>query len=181
MDIHFRLRRRLFSAIALALAPAAASAQSVPPHLDILSATVREVPPLNPASVGPRVVIVAVTVAGAPPCSPSSPFGSYGVFVDADLDPATGLADPIFAPLGVDARLTAACDPASGLFTSPAGPVTLTAGPGGSTVVSIRSTASKVPSIDFRWIAFARDDDDLTRLPASPEAGRWAIIERMIP
>jgi len=180
-------RRRTLRAILCAVAagvgwsPGGALAQAVPPHLDILSAVIREVPPLDPRAVGARTVVVELTLAGAPTCTPADPFQAYGVLIDADMDPSTGLADPAFAPLGVDARISADCDAAAGQFVSGAGSVTVAPGPGGGTVVSITTTVAGVPDIEFHYVAFAKDDTDLTRLPASPERGSWAIIERRIP
>jgi hypothetical protein len=165
----------------LVSSPCLATAQVAPPHLDILSAAVRAVPPIDPTAVGPRTVVVELTLAGAPVCGPAGPPLAYGIFVDTDRDPNTGLADPAFAPLGVDALVAAECDPGTGLFTSSAGAAFVGPGPGGATVVAITTTVADLPAVEFEWVAFSLDDTDMTRLPASPSAAAWGIIERRIP
>jgi hypothetical protein len=167
----------------LLLAAAAGSVLAqAPPWLDILKAEVREVPPSHPIDVGSRTVAIDLTLAGSPVCTGSSPFVAYGILIDADLDPDTGLTDPAFDPLGLDARVSAECDQASGLFVSEAGTVSVSPpGPGGEVLFTITTDVASLPSVEFHWIAFAMEDASFTRLPASPDPGGWGIQERMIP
>ena len=157
-----------------------AAAQSAPPHLDILTAVIREEPPIDPTDVASRVIVLEIELAGSPDCS-ANPFIAYGALMDVDEDPLTGLADPAFASLGVDARISAECDTATGLFVSNAGTVNVVNDPGGTTVLSITTTVANLPAVEFHWIAFAWDNTDLTRLPASPDIAKWATTERRIP
>lgn len=157
-------------------------AQVAPPSLDILMAGVREVPPFDPADVGSRMVSIELTLAGAPSCTGASPFIGYGILIDADLDPNTGLTASPFDPLGVEARVSAECDQASGLFLSEIGTVVVgPPGPGGEVLLTITTDVASLPSVEFHWVAFAIEGATFTRLPAIPEFGGWSIQERAIP
>lgn len=145
----------------------AAQAQ-VPAHLDIQSSTIREIPPIDPENVPGRGVALTLTLGAAPACNATTGFLAYGFLIDADSDSATGLPGPAFDDLGVDARVTAVCDPASGLFVSPIGTVTVVAGPGAATL-EIRTTVERLPSLAFLWIAFGQEGPLFSRLPAAPE------------
>jgi len=149
----------------------------VPPHLDIASATVEELPPIDRENVPGRTAVVRLVVSGAPVCNAATGFLVYGVLVDADSNPATGVTDPAFDGLGVEARVTATCDPAAGVFVSPIGTVTLTLGVGIATI-EIRTTVEKLPSLDFRWIAFAQENAMFSRLPQAPGFGHWTTTEK---
>jgi len=158
-----------------------AFAQVAPPYLDILSARIREVPPIDPADVLTRTVVVELTLAGTPTCTGSSPFTVYGVLVDADLDPNTGITHAAFEPLGLDARLTAECDQSAGEFISEVGPVSVgPPGPGGETLLTITTTVESLPAVEFEWIAIAVENAALTRVPAAPDRAKWAIHERRV-
>ena len=82
-----------------------------------------------------------------------------------------------FDALGIDARITAICDAPSGVFVSPVGAVILTPGVG-TTTVEVRTTVDKLPSLAFRWIAFAQEGTALSRLPQAPEYGYWTTHEK---
>ncbi len=150
----------------------------VPVHLDILSAGVEEVPPIDPENVPGRGVALRIELAGAPTCDASTGFLAYGFLVDSDADPATGTTDVAFEPLGVDARLSAECDPATGEFVSPLGVVAVTTdAASGSTTIEILTTVGLLPAIKFNWIAFAHENTSFTRLPKEPSYGAWGTHE----
>jgi hypothetical protein len=160
---------------------AIATSHQLPNHLDILSASIEELPPIDAANVADRKIVFRIDVADAPPCAPSTGFLAYGVLIDADKDPTTGATDPAFADLGVDARASAECDPATGVFVSDMGAVSVTTDIAtGATRIEILTTGKLLPSVDFQWIAFAQEGASFTRLPAEPNAGRWAIHERAL-
>ena len=173
---------RLLIALAVALHAAPAAAQVAPPHLDILEASIREVPPLDPFDVASRMIAVDLTLTASPACTGSSPFTSYGILVDADLDPGTGTTHAAFAPLGVDARISAECQQSTGQFVSRAGTVVVgTPGAGGETLLTITTMVSHLPAVEFGFVAFAMEGGTFTRLPAAPERAGWAIHERSLP
>jgi hypothetical protein len=157
---------------------------SLPPaHLDILSAGIHEVPRdynfHQRDDVPTRQVVLTLTLAGAPVCDGTTPFLVYGFLIDKDMDVATGVADPAFGDLGIDARICATCNPGDGSFTSPLGPVTVTTDPGtGQTTIEILTTVAMLPSIEFDWIAFVQEGSVFYRLPALPDYQSWSIRER---
>ncbi len=148
----------------------------IPAHLDILLATIEEQPPVDPSNVAARNVVLRMRLAGPVP-SPCGPgFQAYGFLIDSDQNVTTGRPGPAFADLGVDARISASCNPVTGKFVSPLGPVTVnTAG----TVLEIQTTVGILPSVDFDWIAFAQDGTRFTRLP-DPGHARWTTFERVL-
>ncbi|MCU0225359.1 MAG: hypothetical protein MUF27_15115 [Acidobacteria bacterium] len=166
----------------LALLGAAAAGGStlaqVPSHLDILSAAIEELPPIDPASVPGRSVTLRLEVNGTPVCGPGTGFLAYGVLIDTDSDPATGVSLPAFAGLGVEARVSATCDPAASVFVSPVGAVSLAPGSAGTTAITIRTTVAQLPALDFRWIAFAQEGSTFSRLPQAPAYSAWTTHEK---
>lgn len=168
----------LLSLICLFLAGFAALAQ-VPPHLDIVSATIEENPPIVRQNVPGRGVTLRLSVAGPISCTPASGFLVYGFLIDTDSDPATGLSLPAFDVLGVEARVTATCDPPTGTFVCPLGPVTVTPGPG-FTTLEIRTTVAAMPALSCRWIAFAQQGAVFSRLPQAPEFSHWGTHEKEV-
>lgn len=151
-----------------------AGAQPVPPHLEIRSAVIEELPPSDPADVASRSVALRIGLAGLPPCNATtSP--TYGFLIDADKDGNTGSS---LAGLGVDARVSAECDPATGEFVSPDRTVSVTTDPAsGTATVDIRTTVGLFPSVDFWWVAYAQQGTRLFRLPEDPGHGGWATGE----
>jgi hypothetical protein len=147
-----------------------------PPHLDILSATVEEQPPIYAASAPSRTVVLRLELAGAvpSPCGPDAQ--EYGFLIDSDRDRLTGVTAAEFEDLGVDAKVAATCDPGSGLFVGPAGTTVSVTGPS-SNILEIRTTVQRLPSLDLSWIAFAREGTLLLRLPEAPAHGGWATHE----
>ena len=148
----------------------------VPPQRDILSATIEEVPPIDGSNVPGRQVILRIEMAGAlpNPCGPS--FQAYGFLIDADMNMATGLTDPAFAGLGVDARISAGCNTGTGTFEGPQGSTVRIAGPSAN-IIEILTTVNRLPSLRFNWVAFAQDGIVLTRLPKEPDHGAWGTTE----
>ena len=114
----------------------------------------------------------------APSCGSADTGLTYGFLIDSDRDPTTGEKDVAFASLGVDARVSAECDPSTGTFFSPLGDVDVGFDPDEqSTRVDIVTTVQLLPSVDFYWIAFAYEEPMLIRVPEAPEIATWAISE----
>lgn len=154
----------------------------MPRHLDILAAAIVEVPPIDPRRAGSRVIHLSITLAGPLPCAGRTGTLAYGFLVDADENPATGATNPTFADLGVDARLSVRCDPRSGRFLSPLGPVSRFFNRAtGATKLRIPTTLANLPSVRFRWIAYAQDGATLTRLPAAPGSGAFLTADLVLP
>jgi hypothetical protein len=151
----------------------------VSPQIDVQSATIDQISPIDPRAVPQREVVLSIEVAEAPTCTSQTGYLSYGFLIDSDLDPATGPSADAFAGLGVDARMNATCDPATGAFAVPAGmTVTVTPTSNGGATVEIHTTVGSLPSVEFDWIAFAQKDSTFVRLPAAPEHGTWSTSER---
>jgi hypothetical protein len=155
-----------------------ATQSPVPAHLTIVAASINELPPITWRNVGDRKVRLRVQLAGRPPCTAGRTL-AYGFLIDADLNPQSGLAGGEHADLGVDARVTMQCDPASGRFRSPLGTVTQSV-VGGRTTIDLVTTVRSLPAVDFQWIAYAAEGDAWTRMPEAPGHGSWAIRERTI-
>ena len=152
-----------------------ASAQP-PAHLDIRSAVIVELPPIDSSDVANRRVVLRIEVTGSPTCGAGVGFLAYGFLIDADKNASTGLRGAALENLGVDAEVSARCDPATGHFHSPVGTVVLGHGSAG-TLIEIATTVQFLPSIDFRWIAFAQESSRFFRLPREPGHGAWFIHE----
>jgi hypothetical protein len=150
-----------------------------PPHLVIIAATIEELPPIDVSDVANRQVVLRIDLAAAPRCAPGGDAAVYGFLIDADNDPATGAADAAFAKLGIDARISARCDPPTGTFLSPVGPVTIAVDLAtGSARLEISTIVARLPSLLFQWIAFAHEGTVFTRLPEDPDSpAAWAILE----
>ena len=155
-------------------------AEMPPRHLAMLSATIEELPPLG-WEISGRKVALSIEVAGAPECSVDHPDLNYGFLIDADRNEGTGAHPAAFAGLGVDAKVTAHCDPERGVFISPAGSVTVAPSPDGNTfMIQIVTVVDQLPAIRFRWIAYAAEKTNFVRLPESPFVAAWAIYELML-
>ena len=156
-----------------------APAPSVPAHLDIQIARIREGAPIDHRSAATRPVTLSLEIAGPPVCSQAQPNLIYGFLIDSDRDAQTGSTDTAFLRLGIDARISAECDPSTGQFTSRVGAVELSVNPDtGATIIEIHSLVENLPSVDFYWIAFAHDDPMFIRAPEAPGFMTWAILER---
>lgn len=175
--IAIRARTCLLLALPGVIAAGGSAQAQVPPHLDILSATIEELPPIDPANVPGRGVVLRLEVSGTPVCGPGTGYLAYGIVIDTDSDPATGVSLPAFEGLGVEARVTATCDPVAGAFFSSVGSVSVLPGPG-TTLIEIRSTVSLLPALGFRWIASAQEGSTFSRLPQAPDYSFWTTHEK---
>jgi hypothetical protein len=157
-----------------------ASTAVVPAYRDILSASIIEE---NPESlpVKDRPVRLTVELAAQPPCTVANTDLSYGFLVDSDQISSTGSTLAVFAPLGVEAMLTARCNPVTQLYSSTLGAVTVTQTVSTTWLLEILTTNDSLPSVDFYWIAFAREGGSFNRLPQPPGFSRWTTFERGLP
>jgi hypothetical protein len=174
-----RVMRRSIPALALSWAATFVTGGAigqVPPHRDIVSATIEEVPPIDGGTVAVRVVTLRIELAGPLPSPCTSSSQSYGFLLDADRNQATGLADPAFAGLGVDARISATCNPGTGFFAGPAGSTVTVTGPNAN-IIEISTIVRQLPSLRFSWAAFVQEGLFVTRLPKEPDHGAWGITE----
>lgn len=151
--------------------------EATPAHLRIVSAEVEEVRPMN-RNIARRQVRLRIGTAAAPVCP--GPATEYGFLIDADKSLATGITEPSFDRLGIDARVVMRCDEKSGRFVSPIGRVTARMGadaPG----LDLVTTVGQLPSVDFFWVPYGALGNQLSLLAEAPRFSRWAIIERSIP
>jgi hypothetical protein len=151
------------------------------PYLDIVAASVEEVPPIEWGRIAGRQVRLRIQAAGTPTCTSATASLEYGFLVDSDKSAVTGATNDAFADLGVDARVAARCDPRQGTFVSPIGTVTVSApNAAGVTTIDLLTTAGRLPSVDFLWVAYAAEGGVLTRLPQAPGHNAWNTIERAL-
>jgi len=150
-------------------------AQSVPTHLQFAGVEIVDAP--SPADrIGERPVTVSFLVAGRPSCSAATSGVAYRLLIDADRDARTGARLGVAGEIGADAQLAVTCDAAAGRFVSAVGDVRVT-GAGGRTRIDLVTTARRLPSLRFRWIALAQDGPQVTRLPRSGESVPWSVPE----
>jgi len=131
-------------------------------------------------NVGRRQVRFHIDTAAPPVCGPAPASVEYGFLIDKDSNRATGIVDPEFDELGIDARLLIRCDVANGRFISSFGQVTTRSDrnrPG----LEVTATVGQLPSVDFLWIPYAADGDQIELFEGRTRYARWAILERMIP
>ena len=152
----------------------AVSFSQPPAHLDILSATIEELPPINFGNAANRQVVLRIELSGIPNCTSSSPI--YGFLIDADKSNTTGT---IISGLGIDARVSAECEPTTGIFVSPIGSVMVSTDANKSTI-EITTLVKSLPSLDFQWIAFAYEEMLFIQLPDEPNYGAWAVHEKAL-
>jgi len=151
-----------------------------PPYLDILLATIEEVPPIMWGEPEGRTVVLRIVVAGPPDFAVANEL-SYGFLIDADKDQATGTSSETFNDLGVDYRIHSHWNPQANEFVSSLGATVVTTdSTTGETIIEIFTTVGALPSHAFRWIAYAVHADVLTRLPAAPSHGAWATHEESL-
>jgi hypothetical protein len=163
-------------------------------RMRILSATIEELLPYDSENVGKRDVVFRLDVLQKGHNGVQNHAISYGFFIDADRNSATGEtgrrlgshnSPRNFYPLGVDARVSAEYDADGNLF-SPLGPVVATNIPAGGTSippgwqvvrVEIYSTIDLLPSVNFHWIAYVLEGQQFIRLPASPHSQQRISID----
>lgn len=152
------------------------------PYLTILSANIAEESFAEERPMLERVATLTITVAGRPECGPDGAALSYAFLVDADRSRGTGAATRAFSELGVDAKLEIRCDPASGRLSSAVGEVVVRPADGSPQAHTIQLTTrvARLPSLNFYWIAMAREGRRFDRLPAAGRSGAWRIAELWI-
>jgi hypothetical protein len=149
-----------------------ASAPAIAGYLDIASARFDELGPIDFGHPNGREVRVRIEVESAIVCD-ADHAPSYGVLIDSDLDESTGASNAAFRGLGVDARITAACDPSTGTFSSAAGDVNVD-----GNAIEITTSVDRLPSVELLFAAYAREGTSFVRLPAGSDVRRFTIIER---
>jgi len=160
----------------LLVVPVDATAQ-VAAHLDIRSASIAEVSDYDPILILEREVAIRIEVVKAPNCTAARGSLAYGILVDSDKSLKTRARGKELKGLGVDSRIIAMCDPATRTFLSPVGTVAVTEGEEGTSFIEILTTVAMLPSVDFRWIAYAAEDGEFVRLPDKKDHLTWTISE----
>jgi hypothetical protein len=166
------------SVLALVAWPTGAAAQ-VPGYLDILSATLEELPPIDPRDAAGRMVRLRIETSAPPICNSGTTFLAYGLLVDSDQDATTGLTGLAYADLGVDASLDVHCEASTSEFVSSAGGTVsvITDTAKGVTVIESVMPITGLPSLQFSWVGFAQENTILVRIPNGPGHGAWATSE----
>jgi len=160
----------------------AAAAPQLSSHLEVKSAIVTEMEPIDILTVEGRPVRFELVLADAPSCTVSTTDLRFGFFIDSDKDSATGLTDAALNDLGVDAKVEVVCDSATQTYLSSVGTATVTTNMiTKETTVRIDTTVDQLPSVDFHWIAYAFDNAEMGRLPDAGDHGHWAIFEILLP
>jgi hypothetical protein len=131
--------------------------------------SIAEQPPYS-RDIGPRAVRLSFEFERPPACAPGF---SFGLLIDADRDPATGVTD-VAEGIGADAQIVVDC--VGDELHSSIGELTID----GATV-HVDTTVAELPSVDFRFVGFALDGEQLQRIPAEPDSAAWAIVERRMP
>jgi hypothetical protein len=169
------------SASVSAAAPAAVAPQ-LSSHLEVQSAIVTEMEPIDILTVDGRPVRFELVLADAPSCTVSTTDLRFGFFIDSDKNSATGLTDAALNDLGVDAKVEVKCDSTTQTYISSVGTATVTTNMStNETTVRIDTTVDQLPSVDFHWIAYAFDNAEMGRLPDAGDHGHWAIFEILLP
>lgn len=152
------------------------------PYLTILSANIAEESFAEEKPMLERVVTLTITVAGRPVCGRDGATLSYLFLVDADRARMTGAVTRAFSELGVDAKVEIRCDPATGRLSSAVGEVAVQPADGSPQAHTIQLTTrvARLPSLNFYWIAMAREGRRFDRLPAAGRSGAWRIAELWI-
>ncbi len=171
------LRTLLFGAVAVGTIAGAGAIAQAPSHIEIVYAQIAEVGLTDPTRIVGRPVTIRIELAASPVCDMTSTGLAYGILVDADKNVRTGFRHDATGGLGIDARISATCDPTTGTFTSAVGDVTASTQPDGTGVVEIMTTADNLPSVDFNWVAYAAEGGQFFRLPGGEDHATWAVFE----
>jgi hypothetical protein len=158
-----------------AAAQGATQPGAAPPPAAIVGAAIEYLPPYG-ADIARRRVRFRIQTPAPPRCATDTGPIEYGFLIDADKNPATGVADEALVTLGIDARVVMRCDARTGRFVSRLGPVSVSPG-----AVELVTTVGQLPSADFFWAPYGAAADHLVLLPTEPRHGRWAILERVMP
>ena len=148
---------------------------AAPDYLNLLSASISEVPPIDYSAKG-RKIRFTLELGAAPPCNEDYRQLQYGFLLDADRNNMTGTTAPAFGNLGVDALISVTCDEASGQYISNIGKVNLQT-LNNKAIMNIDIAAEELPSVNFLFAAFSGDADNFVRLPEASEVAGWAIHE----
>jgi hypothetical protein len=147
----------------------------VSPHLTILSANIAEESFADAKPILERVATLTITVAARPACSPEGPPLSYAFLVDRDRSTRTGALTRAFSEIGIDVILEIRCDPTTGRLSSTLGDVAVQPAeesPQAHTI-TLTTRVRSLPSVDFYWVAMARQGRRFDRLPATGRSGAW--------
>ena len=186
MSTYRSLAGALAAAVALAAIPslrAAGPAQDDgTPYLTILSANIAEESFAEEKPMLERLATLTITVAGRPVCGRDGAALSYAFLVDADRSKATGAVTRAFGELGIDAKLEIRCDATTGRLSSTLGEVAVQPAGGSPQAHTIQLTTrvGRLPSVNFYWVAMAREGRRFDRLPAAGRSGAWRIAELWI-
>lgn len=167
--------------VAAALALIAASGPMVSaqapttPYLVLQWAEVEErIPPRSEP-----VIVFRLAVDAAAPCTADRAAVSYTFLLDTDRSRTTGTVTRAFPELGIDGSVEVRCDPATGRFTSEAGAVTVASRPGATPgwELAVAVPRRLAPSLEFDWVAIAREDHRYDRVPGSGASSLWRSVE----
>ena len=148
--------------------------------VSLLAARITEVPPFDADRIVDRRITFSVILDRAPVCDAGRAPASFAFLIDADRSTATGAVRDDSVELGVDWEIPIWCDVTAGRFSSELGDVEVGPSSDGDHdyVLSVTTRAGRLPSLEFDWIATARDDGRLTRVPAAGGAASWRVLER---
>jgi len=153
------------------------------PYLTILSANITEESFAEAKPILDRVATLTITVAGRPICSRDSAALSYAFLVDADRYVKTGAVTRAFSELGVDAILEIRCDLTTGRLSSTLGDVAVQPADTSAAqahTIQLTTRVGSLPSVDFHWVAIAREGRRFDRLPKAGRSGAWRIASLWI-
>jgi len=170
----------LLAAIAMTTAATAAGDRGTTALPFLLAARITEVPPFDADRIVDRRITLSVILDRAPVCGAGRAASSFAFLIDADRSTATGAVRDDTGELGVDAEVSIWCDVTAGRFASGLGDVEVRASPDGDHeyLLSVTTRAGRLPSLEFDWIATARHDGRLSRVPAAGGAASWRVLER---
>lgn len=181
-----RLARTTIATIAATAALAPAGIVAGEPQrgnaAGLLEAQISEQPPIDFRTRGTRKVVLSFVVGAAPECTAAAAAGPrYAFLIDADRNLQTGTRTASFPELGIDSQVAVQCG-ANGRFTSTLGSAAVRqiAGATGRWAIDVSTTVGALPSVEFLWVAIARDGNRVHRLPASGRVGTWGILELVI-
>ena len=180
-----RIRQKGARTITIAVLLGLAGCQLLAPGSDagapeLRASAITELRPFEAGSVRPRMIELRLETAGIAVCGTTS----YGFLIDSDRNDATGLTIS-WHQLGADARISITCDSGNGRWSSSVGSLSLSQKEARS-IFQIRAAVADLPAVDFHWVAYELDGDNLSLLPLPPsttESGRtghvrWTILER---
>lgn len=163
---------RMTAMIAVALSCATGQgAADIPAHLRLGAAEIVE------AAAPASDIVFRMETDSPPTCGVS-----YAFLIDADKSLKTGTVTRAIPELGVDLQVEMRCDAARRTFVSDAGDVTMRPATniGDPHVVEVTVHRETLSSLDFYWIAIAREGNHVTRLPEPGRFEAWRPLERWL-